>query len=230
MAFIEITDLRKTYRPGRENPVHALDGVDIEVDAGERVAVLGPSGSGKSTLLNLVGGLDRPSSGRVRVDDLDLGELSERELAAYRATAVGFVFQSFHLRPRFPAWENVALPLVFAGIERRERRRRAFELLDRVGLGHRADHLPGEMSGGEQQRVALARGLVRNPSVLLGDEPTGNLDSETSRQILDLLAEVNESGTTVLIVTHDIDLARTYARRLVHMADGRIRADEEATA
>jgi len=227
MPFIETTDLRKTYRPGRENPVHALDGVDVEIERGERLAVLGPSGSGKSTLLNLVGGLDRPTSGRVLVDGLDLGKLDERELAAYRAVAVGFVFQSFHLRPRFPAWENVALPLVFAGVERRERRRRAFELLDRVGLEKRASHLPGEMSGGEQQRVALARGLVRNPSLLLGDEPTGNLDSETSRQILELLAEVNESGTTLIIVTHDTDLARDYARRLVHMADGRIRADEE---
>jgi len=230
MTFIKTTALKKTYLPGKKNPVHALDGVDIAIERGQRVAILGTSGSGKSTLLNLVGGLDRPTSGSVVVDGLELGNLSERELAAYRARTVGFVFQSFHLRPRFPAWENVALPMVFAGIDRRRRRRRAFQLLERVGLADRATHLPGEMSGGEQQRVALARGLVQDPPLLLCDEPTGNLDSETSRQILELLSGLNEGGTTVLIVTHDTDLAAAYSRRLVRMSDGRIIADAEGAA
>jgi putative ABC transport system ATP-binding protein len=229
MPFVATRNLEKTYRPGRA-PVHALRGVDLEIEAGDRVAILGPSGSGKSTLLNLLGGLDRPTAGDLVVDGRDLASLDERELAGFRATTVGFVFQSFHLRPRFPAWENVALPLVFAGVDRRTRRRRAHELLERVGLQHRADHRPGELSGGEQQRVALARGLVGEPSLLLGDEPTGNLDTATSRQILELLRDVNASGTTVVLVTHDRALAAEYARRLVHMSDGAIVSDEPGAA
>jgi putative ABC transport system ATP-binding protein len=222
MTFIRTTALTKHYRPASAEPVRALDGVDLEVNAGEYLAVLGPSGSGKSTLLNLLGGLDRPTSGDAVVGSRSLGEMSPRDLAAYRSSTVGFVFQSFHLQPRFPAWENVALPLVFSGADRRTRRRRAHELLDRVGLLDRADHRPGEMSGGEQQRVALARGLVRDPALLLGDEPTGNLDSRTSRQIMDILAEASEGGVTVVLVTHDADLAADYARRRVHMSDGRL--------
>jgi putative ABC transport system ATP-binding protein len=227
MPFLETRALEKTYRAGRPRPVRALDGVDLAAEAGERVAVLGASGSGKSTLLNCLGGLDHPTSGEVVVDGNDLTALRPAELAAFRASTVGFVFQSFHLQKRFLAWENVALPLVFAGVDRRERRRRALELLDRVGLAERADHRPGELSGGEQQRVALARGLVRDPALLLADEPTGNLDSRTGRQILDLLVEVGEAGTTVLVVTHDEALARAFAPRLVRMADGRVVEDAE---
>jgi putative ABC transport system ATP-binding protein len=230
MAFVEMHALERVYRHGRQSPVRALDGVDLTIEAGERLAVLGPSGSGKSTLLNLLGGLDRPTGGDVVVDGRSLAGLGPRALAAYRSRTVGLVFQSFHLQGRFLAWENVALPLVFAGVDRRARRRRALELLDRVGLAHRADHRPGELSGGEQQRVALARGLVRDPAILLGDEPTGNLDSRTSRQILEILREVNAAGTTVVIVSHDTELAAEYARRLVRMADGRIVADEEVAA
>ena len=222
MPFIQTRALEKVYQTGRLRPVRALDGVDIDIDSGERVAILGASGSGKSTLLNCVGGLDRPTSGEVVVDGRNLSRLGSRALAAYRSTTVGFVFQSFHLQARFPAWENVALPLVFAGIDRRERRARAMALLERVGLEHRSDHRPTEMSGGEQQRVALARGLAREPALLLADEPTGNLDSTTGQQILDLLREIGEAGTTVVVVTHDLDLARRFASRLVRMADGRL--------
>jgi putative ABC transport system ATP-binding protein len=225
MPFIRTTSLTRHYRQAATDPIRALDGVDLAIEEGDYAAVLGPSGSGKSTLLNLLGGLDRPTSGDAVVDGHSLATLNPRDLAAFRADTVGFVFQSFHLQARFPAWENVALPLVFAGVDRRARRRRALELLDRVGLRDRASHRPGEMSGGEQQRVALARGLVRDPKLLLGDEPTGNLDSRTSRQILDILSEANASGVTVVLVTHDIDLATAYARRRIHMSDGRIVED-----
>ncbi|MFV1959146.1 MAG: ABC transporter ATP-binding protein, partial [Planctomycetota bacterium] len=186
------------------------------------------SGSGKSTLLSLIGGLDRPTAGTVRVGERDLATLGPRELAAYRAETVGFVFQAFHLQPRFPAWENVALPLVFAGVSRRERRRHALAVLDRVGLGDRAGHRPSQLSGGEQQRVALARSLIRSPTLLLGDEPTGNLDTETSRQVLDLLLEVNREGTTLLLVTHDPDLVRLPQARFFRLADGLLVSPERA--
>jgi len=222
MAVVRTRDLTKEYRLGRENVVHALAGVDLEVEPGELVAVLGRSGSGKSTLLNVVGGLDRPTRGRVEVEGEDLATLGERALAAFRARKVGFVFQSFHLQPRYPAWENVALPLVFAGVVRRERRRRATALLDRLGLAARAGHRPAELSGGEQQRVAFARSLVADPPLLLADEPTGNLDSETSRQVVDLLRDAHGRGTTLLLVTHDREMAEDAADRVLQMTDGRI--------
>ncbi len=222
MSAIRTRDLVKEYRLGRDNVVRALAGVDLEVEAGEFVALLGKSGSGKSTLLNVVGGLDRPTAGQVAVGGTELADLSERDLAAFRARTVGFVFQSFHLQPRYPAWENVALPLVFLGVGRRERRRRAAALLDDVGLAHRIDHRPAELSGGEQQRVAFARSLVSEPRVLLADEPTGNLDSETSRQIAGLLESAHERGATLLLVTHDREMAEGSADRVIRMADGRI--------
>jgi len=220
MTAIRTRDLVREYRIGRENRVRALAGVDLEVATGEFVAVLGKSGSGKSTLLNVVGGLDRPTAGRVAVGGTELAELSERELAAFRARTVGFVFQSFHLQPRYPAWENVALPLVFLGVGRKERRRRAAVLLDEVGLAQRAAHRPAELSGGEQQRVAFARSLVAEPRVLLADEPTGNLDSETSGQVVQLLEAAHARGTTLLLVTHDREMAQSTADRVIRMADG----------
>ena len=225
MSAIRTRDLVREYRLGRENRVRALAGVDLDVDAGARVAVLGRSGSGKSTLLNVVGGLDRPSGGTVAVGGTELAALSERELAAFRARTVGFVFQSFHLQPRYRAWENVALPLVFLGVDRRERRRRAIDLLEALGLGARVDHRPAELSGGEQQRVAFARSLVAEPAVLLADEPSGNLDSETSRQVVELLRAAHDRGTTLLVVTHDRELAQMTADRVIRMADGRIVED-----
>lgn len=222
MVAILARRLTREHRLGRGNVVSALRGVDLDVQAGEFVAILGKSGSGKSTLLNLLGGLDRPTSGELVVDGRDLMRLSERELARFRATTVGFVFQSFHLQPRFQAWENVALPLVFQGVPRPERRRRALALLERVGLASRADHRPSQLSGGEQQRVALACSLVSEPRLLLGDEPTGNLDSTTSAAILDLVADVHRGGATVLVVTHDEEIAATRAQRSLRMADGRM--------
>ena len=221
-TLVRTRSLKREYRRGREVAVHALAGVDLDVARGEAVAILGRSGSGKSTLLNLVGGLDRPTAGTVEVEATDLGTLGDRALAAFRGTSVGFVFQSFHLQPRFAAWENVALPLVFQGIGRRERRRRAHALLDRVRLTNRATHRPAQLSGGEQQRVALARALVHEPPLLLADEPTGNLDSDTSREIVQLLGEVNAAGTPLLLVTHDRTLGATLARRTLEMHDGRL--------
>ena len=222
MSAIRTRDLVREYRLGRENRVRALAGVDLDVEAGEFVAVLGKSGSGKSTLLNVVGGLDRPTSGQLAVGGSELAALSERDLAAFRARTVGFVFQSFHLQPRYPAWENVALPLVFLGVGRRERRRRATALLDEVGLTARVNHRPSELSGGEQQRVAFARSLVAEPQLLLADEPTGNLDSETSRQVIGLLQSAHARGTTLLLVTHDQEMAQNTADRVIQMADGSI--------
>ncbi len=222
MSAVRTRDLVREYRVGRQNRVRALAGVDLEVERGELLAVLGKSGSGKSTLLNVVGGLDRPTAGTVAVGCTELADLSERDLAGFRAQTVGFVFQSFHLQPRYRAWENVALPLVFLGVERRERRRRATALLEQLDLGARVEHRPSELSGGEQQRVAFARSLVAEPEVLLADEPTGNLDSETSRQVVELLKAAHDRGTTLLLVTHDRELAQATADRVIRMADGRI--------
>jgi putative ABC transport system ATP-binding protein len=202
--------------------VEALRGVGFTVESGEVVALLGKSGSGKSTLLNLIGGLDRPTQGLVEVAGRKLHALSPRALACFRLKTVGFVFQSFHLSPRLRAWENVALPLVFAGVRRAERRERAMELLDRVGLSQRALNRPGQMSAGEQQRTAIARALVNAPRLLLADEPTGNLDTVTSGEIMRLLVEQNRNGMTIVMVSHDPDLAARYATRTVRMADGRI--------
>jgi len=222
MPFIEARKLARIYRPNAPTPVRALDEIDIDIEGGELLAVLGKSGSGKSTLMNLLGGLDRPTGGSLIVGGQELAKLTPSKLADYRAHTVGFVFQAFHLQPRMSAWENVALPLVFTGTRRAERKQRALALLDRVGLGDRAHHKPTEMSGGEQQRVAMARSLITNPALLLGDEPTGNLDTNTANQIMELIREVHQSGTTVVIVTHDPDLADEHATRTIRMADGKI--------
>ncbi|MBE7491857.1 MAG: ABC transporter ATP-binding protein [Planctomycetes bacterium] len=213
---------RELWREYSQGGVAALAGVSLDIQTGEFVALLGRSGSGKSTLLNLLGGLDRPTRGRILVAERDLATLGARELSLYRRTTVGFIFQSFNLVPTLPAWENVALPLVFAGVPRVQRRRAALEMLDKVGLGARGDHRPSQMSGGEQQRVAIARALANRPRLLLCDEPTGNLDSATSAQIMALITDAHRSGASLVMVTHDPELARRHAGRILRMADGRI--------
>jgi putative ABC transport system ATP-binding protein len=223
--LIRIRDVCRNYRMGGAEPVHALRGVSLDIDQGEFVALLGKSGSGKSTLMNLIGGLDQPSSGEIEVGGQVLQSLDQTRLSLYRRHTVGFVFQSFNLVPSMRAWENVSLPMVFAGASRAERMARALELLDSVGLGARFDHRPTQLSGGEQQRVAFARSLALKPKLLLGDEPTGNLDSTTSAQIMALIDAENRRGTTVILVTHDPELAAAHARRIVRMADGRVQED-----
>lgn len=226
--LIEFRNLSREYGNGK-SILRALDNVSVTIGRGGFVAVLGRSGSGKSTLMNVLGGLDRPTSGTVTVDGRELGRMSSGELARYRAGTVGFVFQSFHLMPRYKAWENVALPLVFAGASAAERRARAMPLLELVGLGARADHTPAEMSGGEQQRVAVARALVLDPPLLLCDEPTGNLDSANSARVMDVIRTAHARGTTVMIVTHDEALAQANATRIIRMADGRVSGDERVS-
>jgi putative ABC transport system ATP-binding protein len=215
--------LTRRYVMG-ETVLTALESVSLAFEEGERVAVVGRSGSGKSTCLNLLGGLDRPTSGDVFVRGRRLAELSDDALAEYRRTGVGFIFQFFNLVPALSALQNVELPMTLAGVPPPERQRRAGELLERVGLGGRVRHRPGELSGGEQQRVAIARALVNDPPLLLADEPTGNLDTKTSEEILGLLEGL--SGKTILIVTHDRALARRAARRTVELVDGRVVSDE----
>ena len=220
MSFITITNLRKTYQMGREK-VHALDGVSLSVEPNTFWAVMGPSGSGKSTLLYLLGGLDRPSGGEIRVGDKSIGTLDENGLASYRQQTIGFIFQSFNLIASLSALDNVAFPLRFARVPRRQRHARAYELLVRVGLGDRIHHKPTELSGGQQQRVAVARALVNNPQLILADEPTGNLDTASGTAIMELLSDLHKSGRTVLVVTHDPRMS-SYATHTVQLLDGRI--------
>lgn len=220
MTFITITDLRKTYQMGREK-VHALAGVSLQVEPNTFWAVMGPSGSGKSTLLYLLGGLDRPSSGEIRVGDKSIGALDENGLAIYRQQTIGFIFQSFNLIPSLSALDNVAFPMRFARVPRQQRYARAFELLQRVGLADRVHHKPTELSGGQQQRVAVARALVNNPQLILADEPTGNLDTASGSSIMQLLADLHQNGRTVLVVTHDPRMS-SYATHTVQLLDGRI--------
>jgi putative ABC transport system ATP-binding protein len=224
---VEARAVTKVYRlDGVE--VRALDGVDLEVAPGDSLAIMGPSGSGKSTLLGLLGGLDRPTSGTLRFQGRDVTRLSDDELAAVRNRVVGFVFQNFQLLARTPAVGNVGLPLVYRGLGRAERRRRAVEALQAVGLGHRLQHRPSQLSGGEQQRVAIARALVTEPAMLLADEPTGNLDSRSGDEVLDLLGRLHdERGVAVVVVTHDQGVAARFRRR-VTMADGRLTSAVEA--
>jgi putative ABC transport system ATP-binding protein len=217
---IELDRLSRTYEVGGE-PVHALVEVSETIGRGEHVAIMGPSGSGKSTLLHLIGCLDRPSSGSYRFEGREVAHLAERELDELRQSRIGFVFQAFHLVPRLDARANVELPMVFAGVDRRERRARADEALAGVALSPRAGHRPSELSGGERQRVAIARALAMRPTVLLADEPTGNLDHRSSQSILDLLDRLNDGGLTLLVVTHDPRVARR-ADRVLMLADGRL--------
>ena len=221
MALLRLEGVSKTYAAGSV-PVHALRDVTLSLDPGEFLAVMGPSGSGKSTLLHLMGGLDVPTRGRVLWRDRDLGGMSTSQRARWRSQHVGFVFQTFQLLPHLTAQENVELPLVLQGVAPGERRRRAEALLERVGLLRRRAHKPSELSGGEQQRVAIARALITNPEVLLADEPTGNLDSETGHQILELIRELNErDGLTVVLATHNREAA-SYAQEVVELRDGRL--------
>jgi putative ABC transport system ATP-binding protein len=225
--LIRARGLARRYTMGQE-AVKALDGVDLDVERGEFVALVGPSGSGKSTLLNMLGGLDRPTAGEIWVEELELGAASDKRLVRYRRDRVGFIFQSFNLLPTRSAVENVEVPLMLAGMGRRARRDRALELLAQVGLAKRAGHKPNQLSGGEMQRVAVARSLANTPALLLADEPTGNLDSKTGSDILNLLRDlVGTKGITLVLVTHDMKVA-SYADRIVHMLDGKIRTIERA--
>jgi len=216
--MIDLQDIKKVYKIG-DIQVAALDGITYRIEEGDMVSIMGPSGSGKSTLMNLIGCLDRPTSGTYLLDGIDVSSLKDDELAEIRNKKIGFVFQSFNLMPRVTAASNVELPLVYSGIS--GRRERAVQALESVGLGGRAHHRPTEMSGGEQQRVAIARSLVNNPAIILADEPTGNLDTRTSHDIMELLRELNKKNITIVIVTHEEDIAG-YTNRTVYLQDGRI--------
>lgn len=226
--LITIQNLRKIYHMG-EVEVRALDGIDLEVEAGEYLAIMGPSGSGKSTLMNLIGCLDTPTSGEYILNDQRVSELDDGELATIRNHEIGFVFQTFNLLSRATALSNVELPLIYARVPAKERHRRAREALDKVGLGDRAKHQPNELSGGQRQRVAVARALINDPSILLADEPTGNLDSKTSAEMMELFDELNAAGNTLIVVTHEPDIA-AHARRVVRMLDGKVLMDEHKPA
>jgi len=220
---IEARGLKRDFQLG-ESVVHALRGVSLSVQRGEMMAIMGPSGSGKSTLMHLLGCLDTPSEGTIRIEEEDVSTLSETELALVRNRRVGFVFQQFNLLPRINVLENVSTPLLYAGVPARRRRERAMEALEKVGLADRLRHRPTELSGGQRQRVAVARALVTNPVIILADEPTGNLDTATGRTILKLFGEINEAGTTILIVSHDPGVAEV-CRRVIHLRDGLIEQD-----
>ncbi len=213
-------ELRKTYTIGTQ-VVHALDGLDLQIDRNEYVALMGPSGSGKSTLMNILGCLDSPSQGNYTLNQQDVAHLNEDQLAEIRNREIGFVFQTFNLLPRYTALENVALPLIYAGLDRESREERAKEVLTQVGLADRMSHRPNELSGGQRQRVAVARALVNRPSIILADEPTGNLDTATSMEIMALFQEIQEAGNTVILVTHEEDIAAC-AKRVVRLRDGKL--------
>ena len=224
MPVVALQEITKVYRMGRV-AVPALGGVSLEIAPGEHVAIMGPSGSGKSTLMNLIGCLDRPTSGSYTLDGQDVSHMTEDEFADVRNRRIGFVFQTFNLLPRFSALRNVELPMLYAAVPRAERRRRALAALERVGLLPRVAHTPQELSGGEQQRVAIARALVNEPTILLADEPTGNLDSRSGEEILAIFQDLNARGMTIAMVTHDRDLA-AHARRILFLRDGHLVRDE----
>jgi putative ABC transport system ATP-binding protein len=228
MAIIETRDIWKTYVMGSEE-IHALRGVSLTIERGEYVAVMGPSGSGKSTLMNLIGCLDTPTKGSYLLNDKQVSQMNDNELARIRNEEIGFVFQTFNLLPRATALQNVELPLVYAGVQRKERTQRAKLALEKVELVPRMGHRPNELSGGQRQRVAIARALVNNPSILLADEPTGNLDSKTGTEIMGLFARLHEAGNTIVLVTHEADIA-AYAHRTIHLRDGQVEKDVRQAA
>lgn len=221
--IIETSEISKIYKMGTQT-VEALKSISIEINQGEYVAFMGPSGSGKSTLMNIIGCLDTPTAGRYVLNNHDVSDLTENELAEIRNKEIGFVFQTFNLLPRASALENVALPLIYAGYGKYDREEMALQALENVGLGDRAHHKPNELSGGQRQRVAIARALVNNPSIILADEPTGNLDSKTSYDIMDLFQKLHDAGNTIIMVTHEDDIAH-YAHRIIRLRDGLVETD-----
>jgi putative ABC transport system ATP-binding protein len=228
MALIETRDLWKTYVMGEEE-IHALRGVAIQIQRGEYVAIMGPSGSGKSTLMNLIGCLDTPSKGSYLLNDKEVASMNDDELARIRNEEIGFVFQTFNLLPRATALHNVELPLIYAGVSGKARQERAREALAKVELTERASHRPNELSGGQRQRVAIARALVNNPSILLADEPTGNLDSKTGGEIMGVFDRLHQGGNTIVLVTHEADIA-AFAHRVIHIRDGQVEKDVSRAA
>ncbi len=228
MALIETVDLWKTYVMGTEE-IHALRGVSVQIERGEYVAIMGPSGSGKSTLMNLIGCLDTPTKGSYLLNGKQVGQMNDNELARIRNEEIGFVFQTFNLLPRATALHNVELPLVYAGVPSKDREARAKRALEQVELTERMTHRPNELSGGQRQRVSIARALVNNPSILLADEPTGNLDSKTGTEIMALFEKLHQAGNTIVLVTHEADVA-AYAYRSIHIRDGRIENDVRRAA
>ena len=223
MSLIETTDLWKTYVMGTEE-IHALRGVSILIERGEYVAIMGPSGSGKSTLMNLIGCLDTPSKGSYLLNNKQVSQMNDDELARIRNEEIGFVFQTFNLLPRATALHNVELPLVYAGVSSKDRQLRAMQALEKVELTSRSSHRPNELSGGQRQRVAIARALVNNPSILLADEPTGNLDSKTGEEIMAVFAKLHQGGNTIILVTHEADIA-AHANRVIYVRDGQVEKD-----
>ena len=216
--MIVLKDIRRSYELPKIT-VEVLKGIDLEIKDGDFIAIMGPSGSGKSTLLNIIGCLDRPTSGQYLLSGLDVLTKGDNELAEIRNRSIGFVFQSFNLLPCFPAWKNVELPLLYSGVEPRIRKEKAVRMLERMGLGERAEHKPNELSGGEQQRVAIARALINDPVIILADEPTGNLDSKVGREIMGIFTGLNNEGTTIILVTHETGIA-AFAKRTITMRDG----------
>ncbi len=226
--MIILKNIAKTYQMG-DTTVHALDGVSTSIERGEFVAITGPSGSGKSTLMNILGCLDRPSAGSYQLDGAEVATLTDDQLALTRNKKIGFVFQNFNLLPRISALKNIALPLVYAGIDNTERMKRAQSTLGKVGLAERGNHRPNELSGGQRQRIAIARALINDPAILIADEPTGNLDTKSSLEIMDIFCELHDQGRTIIMVTHEPDIA-AYAERVIHVRDGKILSDERNSA